>query len=323
MAAFDHHDPDYIRNLSAKNEMELTDVEKWRLDHHRMHEKHKGHESMHSEMVLILFSVLIAAQIALVQWKKFHMKSYQIVTLFGMWLIPAVLSIKFTWWRFLCIWLVFTCITTYVSIKATRHPIAGTTPRLVYKWFLLVHKLSYGLGIIGYAIVMCTLFGLNLLLLIQPETSMDVGLLLLFYGLYLGVVSRDLAEVCTDTMASKLGYYSTTGLPSRQLDPDTCALCGNKLLVLHNENAIIEKTFRLNCQHLFHEFCIRGWCIVGKKQTCPYCKEKVDLKRMFTSPWERPHMLYGNLLDWVRYLITWQPIIIILVQGINWLLGLE
>lgn len=35
----------------------------------------------------------------------------------------------------------------------------------------------------------------------------------------------------------------------------------------------------------FHEFCIRGWCIVGKKQTCPYCKEKVDLKRMFSNPY--------------------------------------
>lgn len=35
----------------------------------------------------------------------------------------------------------------------------------------------------------------------------------------------------------------------------------------------------------FHEFCIRGWCIVGKKQMCPYCKEKVDLKRMFSNPY--------------------------------------
>ena len=42
---------------------------------------------------------------------------------------------------------------------------------------------------------------------------------------------------------------------------------------------------RLNIKLRFHEFCIRGWCIVGKKQTCPYCKEKVDLKRMFPSPY--------------------------------------
>lgn len=38
----------------------------------------------------------------------------------------------------------------------------------------------------------------------------------------------------------------------------------------------------------FHEFCIRGWCIVGKKQMCPYCKEKVDLKRMFSNPYPFP-----------------------------------
>lgn len=42
----------------------------------------------------------------------------------------------------------------------------------------------------------------------------------------------------------------------------------------------------------FHEFCIRGWCIVGKKQTCPYCKEKVDLKRMFRNPYPFISKLY-------------------------------
>lgn len=33
---------------------------------------------------------------------------------------------------------------------------------------------------------------------------------------------------------------------------------------------------------------------MGKKQTCPYCKEKVDLKRMFKNPWEKPHLFYGE-----------------------------
>lgn len=42
----------------------------------------------------------------------------------------------------------------------------------------------------------------------------------------------------------------------------------------------------------FHEFCIRGWCIVGKKQTCPYCNEKVDLKRMMSNPYPLP-VLYS------------------------------
>ena len=47
----------------------------------------------------------------------------------------------------------------------------------------------------------------------------------------------------------------------------------------------IIRFFLNKTQCRFHEFCIRGWCIVGKKQTCPYCKEKVDLKRMFCNPY--------------------------------------
>ena len=30
----------------------------------------------------------------------------------------------------------------------------------------------------------------------------------------------------------------------------------------------------------FHEQCIRGWSMVGKKDSCPICSEKVDLKSL-------------------------------------------
>lgn len=63
-------------------------------------------------------------------------------------------------------------------------------------------------------------------------------------------------------------------------------LCG----FLHARSCVVPpsspRQFPLNVPlPRFHEFCIRGWCIVGKKQTCPYCKEKVDLKRMFSNPY--------------------------------------
>lgn len=35
--------------------------------------------------------------------------------------------------------------------------------RLVYKWFLLLYKISYATGIAGYSVVMFTLFGINLI----------------------------------------------------------------------------------------------------------------------------------------------------------------
>lgn len=44
----------------------------------KMHEKHKGHESMHAEMVIILLITLVVAQIVLVEWKKRHYKSYSV-----------------------------------------------------------------------------------------------------------------------------------------------------------------------------------------------------------------------------------------------------
>lgn len=49
-----------------------------RMEHAKMHAKHKGHEAMHAEMVLILIVTLVVAQLVLVQWKQRHPKSYNV-----------------------------------------------------------------------------------------------------------------------------------------------------------------------------------------------------------------------------------------------------
>lgn len=48
-----------------------------------------------------------------------------------------------------------------------------------------------------------------------------------------------------------------------------------------------ERVRQLACKHCFHDLCVRGWTMVGKKDVCPVCLEKVDL-REFTAdrPWE-------------------------------------
>ena len=49
-----------------------------RLRHRMLEEKHKGHEVMHLEMILIFFGSIIVTQFILVLWRTKHKKSYQV-----------------------------------------------------------------------------------------------------------------------------------------------------------------------------------------------------------------------------------------------------
>lgn len=44
---------------------------------------------------------------------------------------------------------------------------------------------------------------------------------------------------------------------------------------------------------------------------CPYCKEKVDLKQLSNTPWKSQDAAFTVLLDGLRYLVAWQPLIVI------------
>ncbi|XDV39231.1 hypothetical protein PO909_008495 [Leuciscus waleckii] len=168
-----------------------------------------------------------------------------------MWVVPLYFTTKLHWWRFLVTWFIFSIVTAFITFRATRKPLDCTTPRLVYKWFLLLYKISYTTGIVGYTVVMFTLFGINLIFRIKPEDAMDFGVSLLFYGLYYGVLGRDFAEMCADFMASTVGFYSASGMPTKHLSDSICAVCGQPILVDVSEEGIIENTYRLSCNHVY------------------------------------------------------------------------
>ncbi|XP_064482329.1 E3 ubiquitin ligase Rnf121-like isoform X2 [Ornithodoros turicata] len=204
--AHHHHGIDLALVLNDSIDLsKFPDDERFKIEHARMHEKHRGHERMHAYMILILLVSVVVAQVVLVQWKKRHFSSYQRVSMVGMWIVPLAMSCYSHWWRFVFIWSVFTVLTCIVVSWALRKPIARTTPRWVYKWFYVVHMKSYALGVVGYIIVMMTLLGVNLIFQAKPQTWMDIGLLMLFYGLYFGLLGRDISEIITDRMACTIG----------------------------------------------------------------------------------------------------------------------
>ncbi|CAK9297537.1 unnamed protein product [Gordionus sp. m RMFG-2023] len=247
-------------------------------------------------------------------------------TTLGMWVIPLVISVYRLYLRYVTVHLIYSIVTLYMIFKSRQKPMDRNIPRLVYTWFYIVFKISYGLGIIGYSGLLVWFFGLNIILML-PITWIYYFVLALYYGTYFGVLNRDIAEICSDKIfvGSLLNIQNRKTDDAQGNDKNTCFICGQKIfqLIINDDRQAIEKSFRLECGHVFHEFCIRGWCIVGKKQTCPHCKEKVDLKTLFPNPWERLHVMYSKMLDWVRYLIAWQPLITLLIEAINHLLHLK
>ena len=53
--------------------------------------------------------------------------------------------------------------------------------------------------------MMATFMGFYLFFGVKPHVWMDVGLLMMFYALYYGVMARDVAEICTEKMVSGIG----------------------------------------------------------------------------------------------------------------------
>ncbi|KTF77925.1 hypothetical protein cypCar_00035195 [Cyprinus carpio] len=204
--------------------LKMSHGETWKMQHERLHVKHRGHEAMHAEMVLILIATLVVAQIVLVQWKQRHCRSYNDVS---------------------------------ISVRS------------------LDLQVSYIVGVIGYLRrIMFTMFEFHV-----------------FFQ-----------------------YYNMGGMPSRNLSDDVCAVCGQKIFVDVDEEGIIEDTYQLSCNHMYPSFPQNLDCYAA---ICNIYTLNLSIS------WERTHVLYGQLLDWLRYLVAWQPIIIGIVHGINFSLGLE
>jgi len=60
------------------------------------------------------------------------------------------------------------------------------------------------LGYLGYVVMLLEIVGITRLFHDGADVF-QVGMLLAFYGLYFGVLSRDIADLCSDTIAQNLG----------------------------------------------------------------------------------------------------------------------
>lgn len=344
-----------------------------RLRHQHQHQPTPEEREAANVLSVLLF-IMVSSQYALFAWKQRHFASYQYCTLIGLWVFPVLFSLWFRFWKFLGCWLAYSLSTSYFVRLATSKPLPRGAPASVYRWFSTVHHTTHIAALTGYFVGMLDSFGLSpfvllasvfygpvhmpphlprdehgVLLPLPPGVAAvklmrEICAMLLFYGLYFGVLTRDVAEVSTQRISTALGLGKKVDddMMSDWARKNTCALCSCDL---HPEHALVpahpalqhgrggesapapkavtrpEPLFELRCGHIFHESCIRGWAIVGKHNTCPYCAAPVDLSLILgNSPWQKQSLIWLRLLDGVRYLIVWHPMILALAHVLlHWL----
>jgi len=257
---------------------------------------------------LFILGFLFFSQFGVLAWKKYYPKSFQTVTLFGLWIVPPIIGFIFKNYLYLSVCILFLAANYIIYKKSQEKPLKPETPRTIYRWFAIIHKLTYTTGAIGYIIFLFGLF-------INGQTKiLEVGITIAFYGLYFGILNKDTVDELSSKMALNIGYIQKQGIPTKRLTNDVCSICGG-----HVDQD--DSSCKLECGHMYHDHCIRGWIIIGKKATCPYCKEKVETTSLTVNPWNKFDIMYAQFLDFFRYLLVWQPLIIILVEVISRMSG--
>uniref|UniRef100_A0A061R4V6 RING finger protein 121 n=1 Tax=Tetraselmis sp. GSL018 TaxID=582737 RepID=A0A061R4V6_9CHLO len=206
------------------------------LQHHTHHHLHHHHHPMDQAPMHAIFTFyavlvcMILAQTGLFWWKKNHKRSYELVTLLGLWLFPAITCVVLRFWRFLTVWCLFTAVTGHLLSLCLAKPMARSTPRKVYTWFLLLYKISVGIGSIGYVLLLVfyflEIFGLHHLVhdVISKVLTPTSAILWIWYGLYFGILGRERRSVQTPcrSASARAGACPSPSTPAGY----ACKSCG-------------------------------------------------------------------------------------------------
>lgn len=110
--------------------------------------------------------------------------------------------------------------------------------RQVYSWFSRVYKVNYAIGVAGY--VAAVVQGMTGPL---SQFVLDWSILAVFYGLYFGVLGRDIAEVCAERMSTTLGV--SRGRPVLHTSCSLPPLTSHRVCSIATKRTTTARTTRL------------------------------------------------------------------------------
>ncbi|KAK6089306.1 hypothetical protein P3W45_001714 [Vairimorpha bombi] len=196
------------------------------------------------------------------------------------------------------IWLTYAIFMIFIYYKINKKPLQKDMPRKTFDIFKSLFIIT-NIGIFIFQTLTIISF------MFFPQAAVDNFLYLMIF-VYFGLLSREVIFFLSETMASNTGFYSKEGVPSRKNNNSLCMICTK---IFDNT----ELVHTLICNHSFHETCIKGWCIIAKKNSCPHCKKGVDLSTIPKDLWYRTEVWFYPLINTLRNFIVFSVSITILI----------
>jgi RING finger protein 121 len=226
------------QTLERMNASKQFDAEEAQYEAEMIKHSTPEHEQMHSTMAIILMFALIGSQYVILFWKRGHPKSFNLFSTIGLWIIPPAMGYISRSWRFLTIWFIFSLLNLFMIFRARQKPLQSITPRMVYKFYSNAFQGTYFMGVLGYIGMFVTMF------MAFPQSIFEGALTIFMYGTYFGVLSRDIVDRLSESMAQSMGFYTKEGIPTKHLRSGQCAVCGSA-----PEDFPADQIHRLTCGH--------------------------------------------------------------------------
>jgi RING finger protein 121/175 len=218
-------------------------------------------------------------------WERLSKRSHDVCIFLMLFLFPPMLFLYLRSYILPVCWLAFTMLILSAILKVIRRPSKSDSFRSTYKLFKDLFIVSNTGIFLGQSAVFVFFY-------LFPE-QMKYPLMFLLFFLYFGLLSREAIFFLSELMALSTGFYSKEGIPGKGSSNTLCMLCTR-------EFDRVEPVHTLVCGHSFHNDCIKGWCLIGKKNFCPYCRKRVDSSLLPTDFWLKAEIWFYPLINLLR-----------------------
>ncbi|KAH9411850.1 hypothetical protein HK407_03g06020 [Ordospora pajunii] len=252
--------------------------------------------------IMIRWLVSVAMYAFIIQtiftvWKKVSSRTHDICVFLILMFFPPAFFVYARSYFLPGIWAGFMGFILISCFKMLKSQHDKEAMRRTYAIFKRLFIISNSGIFVGQALTFITFY-------VGTKYLMHSLSVLLFF-VYFGLLSRETIFFLSEMMAVSTGFYSKEGVPGKGNNNSLCMICTKRF-------DGVEKIHTLGCGHSFHEDCIKGWCLLGKKLFCPYCKSRVVGSTLPPELWHKAEVWFYPLINTMRSFI----IITLMLTGI-------